>query len=196
MRRVLIFAVMACFFAQLAFADNGEIKIGDRYDVLGPTVLRNGPGEKFEKKINRKATEVLGRKEYLSIDESTTIRVLKVEKGWVEIQVDEPNWLRESHIGWVPVKKIRLGVSIKKVDGWIRHNCLVYRGKNENNPIGTLAKPASVGVADDGSGWLKIIHAPVRTLSKEKYLTQQEIGDDAYIEANNFTTEMPGKWNK
>jgi len=43
---------------------------------------------------------------------------------------------------------------------------------------------------------LKIIHAPVRTLSKEKYLTQQEIGDDAYIEANNFTTEMPGKWNK
>lgn len=196
MRRVLIFAVVACFFARVAFADNGEIKIGERYDILGSTVLRSGPGENFEKKINKKATEMIGKKEYLSIDESTTVRVLKVEKGWAEIQVEEPEWLRESHIGWIRINKIRLGESTKKLEGWIRHKCLVYRGKNENNPIGTLAKPASVGVADDGSGWLKIIHAPVRTLSKEKYLSQEEVGDDAYIKASDFTTEMPGKWNK
>src|SRR3990172_276174 len=198
-RRVLFFAVMAvmaCFIAELEFADNAEIKIGERYDVLGSTVLRSGPGEKFEKKINKKATEMLGKKEYLSIDESTTIRVLKVEKGWAEIQVEEPDWLRESHTGWIPIKEIRLGASAKKLEGWIRYNCLVYKGKSEKKPIGTLAAPASVGVADDGSGWLKIIHAPIRTLSKERYLTNEEIGDEAYIKASNFTTEMPGKWNK
>src|SRR3989337_1241552 len=198
-RRVLFFAVMAvmaCFIAELAFADNAEIKIGERYDVLGSAVLRSGPGEKFDKKINKKATEMLGKKEYLSVDESTTIRVLKIENKWVEIQVEEPNWLSESHIGWIPIKKIRVGASTKKLEGWIKQNCLVYKGKNGNNPIGTLAKPASVGVADDGSGWLKIIHGPVTTLSQDKYLTTNKVGEDAYIESNNFTTDMPAKWNK
>jgi len=82
---------------------------GSKHDIVKSVDLRAGPGENYERKINHKASDILKRIEYLSVDRSTTVQVIATKGDWAEIQVIEPSWLSESHRGWIPLKAIKPG---------------------------------------------------------------------------------------
>lgn len=71
------------------------------YDVIKETNLYAEPTEKSVKLINQKATKRLGSVYYLSIDKSCKVKILESSNNWSKIQVVEPDWLADSHIGWV-----------------------------------------------------------------------------------------------
>jgi sRNA-binding carbon storage regulator CsrA len=111
------------------------------------------------KKVNQKASDILKAIHYMSVDSSVTIRVLDVKSEWVEIQIIEPEHLSATHRGWIPKSSVQGGQSSAKVDGWIRHTAQRLPWANGGADLaGYLSPPASVGVADDGSGWLRLIH--------------------------------------
>lgn len=64
--------------------------------------IRKGPGLKFEKLINEKATETIGETQYCEVDFSTKVVILEKKKGWVKIKVVDPDWLSDTYIGWIP----------------------------------------------------------------------------------------------
>lgn len=66
--------------------------------------IRTAPDEKSKKIINQKATEAFGKTQYCELDFSTKVEVLETKDKWSKIKVVEPNWLSESHIGWIPSK--------------------------------------------------------------------------------------------
>lgn len=68
--------------------------------VIEDTELFDGPNS-TTKLVNHKATEMIGETQFLSIDESCTVRILDEKDGWYKIQVVTPDWLSQSHIGWV-----------------------------------------------------------------------------------------------
>ena len=57
--------------------------------------------------MNEKATAALGSTQYLTIDNSTTVKEECNESGWSNVGVTDPEWLKDSHIGWVPSKTLR-----------------------------------------------------------------------------------------
>ncbi|MDQ6479997.1 SH3 domain-containing protein [Dyadobacter sp. LHD-138] len=66
--------------------------------------LRKEPSLKGQKIVNQKATEALRETHYISVDKSVKVKILEKEKGWVKIQVMEPDWLQYTHIGWIEDK--------------------------------------------------------------------------------------------
>jgi hypothetical protein len=64
--------------------------------------IRNGPGLNFDKLINEKATETLGKPHYRQVDFSTKVELLETKNKWSKIRVVEPEWLSATHIGWIP----------------------------------------------------------------------------------------------
>jgi hypothetical protein len=156
-----------------------------------------GPGENYAKKINQKASDVLKTIQYMSVDTSVTVNLLQMKDQWAEVQITQPDWLAPTHRGWIPKDRIHGGASSAKLDGWIRHTCRVYKGKSSaSKVVGVLAPPASVGVADDGSGWLRLIHGPIKVEGTDRFLDNPDFDSGLYIEAANFTTTIPGKWGK
>jgi len=73
--------------------------------VLGLTedeiYLVNEPNDKANKIINQKATAVLGTTEYISVDTSCKVEIIEMVGDWVKVQVVDPEWLKDSHIGWM-----------------------------------------------------------------------------------------------
>jgi len=168
----------------------------EEFDIVRSCELRSGPGNEYERKINQKASDRLGELHYLSVDTSVTVKILQTQGDWAEIQVTQPDFLRDSHRGWVPRDVIKGGAATKKLDGWIRHTCRVYPTPDKSTkPVGYLSPPCSVGVADDGSGWLRLLHGPVKSETTDEFL---DISFDPglYIEKSNFTTELPANWDR
>lgn len=85
-----------------------SVRTGQTLRVTGSNIyVRAGPGEKFDKIINQKATSILKRTEYITIDNSVKVNEECTQSGWSKISVIELDWLRESHKGWVPSKALR-----------------------------------------------------------------------------------------
>ncbi len=83
-------------------------KSGQTLKVNGSdVVLRAGPSTKNEKLINQKATQILKTTQYLTIDNTVTVVEECNQAGWSRVRVTEPDWLRASHIGWVPSTALR-----------------------------------------------------------------------------------------
>lgn len=83
-------------------------KTGQIYKVNGSGInLMSAPGSSGKKLVNEKATAVLGSTQYLTIDNSTTVKEECNEAGWSKVGVTDPDWLKDSHIGWVPSKALR-----------------------------------------------------------------------------------------
>lgn len=174
-----------------------KITVGSRYDLTGEAELRVGPSQNDQRIVNQKASDLLNEIHYISVDSSTTVKVTEINGAWVKIEVVEPEYLAATHIGWIPLKTIKLGNASHKKEGWMRHTALVYASKDpKSKPIGYLAQPASVGVAADGSGWLRLIHGPVRDLNTKKFLTLEATPKQIFIEEKNFTDVIPAKWQK
>lgn len=166
------------------------------FDIIRSTQLRSGPGLEHDLKINHKASDKLGKIEYLSIDTSTTVRILQSQGDWIEIQVTQPDFLRNSHQGWVPKEVIKNGQSTDKLNGWIRSTCRVYLSPNpSSSSIGYLSPPSAVSVADDGSGWLRLLHGPIKDETTNKFI-DTKFDSGLYIEKSKFTTELPAKWKR
>jgi hypothetical protein len=85
--------------------DQKEDKIA--FDIEGEDIIiRSGAGNQFDKVVNAKATEALGKTEYCQVDYTTKVKILEESGEWTKIQVIEPEWLSSSHIGWIPTKNI------------------------------------------------------------------------------------------
>lgn len=96
----------------------GHLAIGPkRMGVTGTDInVRKGPGTEFEKVVNKKASDVLGRTHYVKIDAGVTLIEFCQDGDWSYIEVDEPDWLRKSHIGWVHGKfLVSLDISSGKI---------------------------------------------------------------------------------
>lgn len=86
---------------------------GKKYNVIGSAInVRNGPGESFDKIINKKATSILKTTQYISIDDTTTVFEECTKGGWSWIRVIEPDWLQDSYKGWVATKFLAKGQDI------------------------------------------------------------------------------------
>lgn len=70
-------------------------------------VLRAGPSTTTEKLVNEKASAILHSTEYLTIDKSVTVREECTQGGWSRVRVTDPDWLRDSHFGWVASTALR-----------------------------------------------------------------------------------------
>lgn len=83
------------------------IKSPEIYGIKGENiVIRNGPGENYEKLINEKASEALGKTDYITVDYSVKIIIQETNGDWSKIKVVDPDWLSNTHIGWIPTKCI------------------------------------------------------------------------------------------
>lgn len=165
------------------------------FDVVQTSVLRTGPSDTSDRKVNEKATRMLGETHYLQVDPSVTVEVLQRENGWAEIRVLQPQHLRVTHRGWIPESVLSGGSATNKRDGWIRRRCNVYDDSNSSALIvGYLEPPSSVGVADDGSEWLRLIHGPILSGSESDFLESPDFDSGLYIEAKAFTTTLPANW--
>ena len=83
-------------------------KTGQTLRVSGSDIpIRSGPTTKSDKIINQKATEIFRKTHYATIDNTVVVFEECTQAGWSKISVSEPEWLRESHRGWVPSKFLR-----------------------------------------------------------------------------------------
>lgn len=64
--------------------------------------IRTGPGKKYPKLINQKASDALHEKQYCTVDQSVKVEILDEKSVWTKIRVVQPDWLRDTHIGWIP----------------------------------------------------------------------------------------------
>ncbi|AOM79506.1 hypothetical protein [Pedobacter steynii] len=68
--------------------------------------IRKGPGLKYGKVVNEKATQIIGETQYCEVGFSTKVVTLEREEEWTKIKVVDPEWLSDTYIGWVPSKVI------------------------------------------------------------------------------------------
>lgn len=85
----------------------GSVYTGAQFYVIGTGhELRDGPGKNYKKIVNEKATSMSTKTQYVSIDDSTTVYEECTNEGWSWVRVIKPDWLQESHRGWVETKYI------------------------------------------------------------------------------------------
>lgn len=80
------------------------------FNVIEKSFIYSEPKQGAVKLINQKATKALGETQYLEIDRSCKVIILEELEEWAKIQVVDPTWLKDSHIGWVKKDCIKLVV--------------------------------------------------------------------------------------
>ncbi|GAA6153888.1 hypothetical protein NBRC116587_33100 [Pseudoteredinibacter isoporae] len=87
--------------------ENGAQLTGKRYTPIGTGIsMRGGPGIKFKKLINKKATKVLKKTKYLSVDDTTLVYEECTQGNWSWVRVISPKFLSKSHRGWIESKHL------------------------------------------------------------------------------------------
>lgn len=66
--------------------------------------LRTTPEENGKKLVNEKATQAFGETHFCQVYYSTKVEVLETKNDWSKIKVVEPDWLSETHVGWIQSK--------------------------------------------------------------------------------------------
>ncbi len=86
----------------------GAEATGVEYGITGSSInVRKGPGTNYEKIVNQKATSALGKTYYVQIDHTVTVLEVCRKGDWSFIEVVNPDWLRDSHRGWVASRFLR-----------------------------------------------------------------------------------------
>ncbi|MCF3628211.1 SH3 domain-containing protein [Thalassospiraceae bacterium LMO-SO8] len=81
---------------------------GVEYGITGSGInIREGPGTSYDKVINKKATQTLGKTHYVQVDYTVTVLEVCQKGGWSYVEVVKPDWLKESHRGWVASRFLR-----------------------------------------------------------------------------------------
>ncbi|UIF87991.1 hypothetical protein [Cupriavidus sp. UYPR2.512] len=117
------FAFAACLLSMDAWAAaevvgcrSGIAEPIKSYRVTGSEVfLRATPSPNGKKLINEKTSSILKTTWYMSIDRSTVVTEYCWQNGWSRVRVTTPDWLSDTHIGWVP--SIALRERIRDVNG-------------------------------------------------------------------------------
>lgn len=93
--------------------DSSTVITGNKYNVIGSDIsVRSGAGKSFDKVVNQKATSIIGSTQYITIEDSTTVFEECTKDGWSWIRVIEPDYLQNSHRGWVQEKVLDKGQDI------------------------------------------------------------------------------------
>ena len=97
-----------------AFGENSQscgsesVKTGKNYKVSGVDIeVRSGPDIGSSKIVNQKASRILKSTHYISIDSSVTVFEECSQGEWSRIRVTTPDYLRQSHRGWIPSNVLR-----------------------------------------------------------------------------------------
>lgn len=99
---------------------DGALITGSQYNVIGTGInVRKGPGTNFDKIVNQKATDILKSTQYISIDDTTVVFEECINGEWSWVRVVQPDWLQDSHRGWVLSKFLDKGQDIG-ADPYIR----------------------------------------------------------------------------
>jgi hypothetical protein len=107
----------------------------DIFGIEGENIpVRVGPGKKFDKKINEKATKSLGTAQYCEVDYSVKVKVLEVKGDWSKIEIIEPDWLKDTHTGWIPSKDIKTGKE-KVIDFKLKESDYEILRTNHNSNV-------------------------------------------------------------
>lgn len=94
-------------------ACSGHTATGSKLNVLGDKInVRSGPGTNHPKVVNQKATRILGKTHHITIDSSTVVYEECVSGEWSWVRVLEPDWLRDSHRGWVASRFLDKGQEV------------------------------------------------------------------------------------
>jgi len=81
---------------------------GFKYGITGSSVnVRNGPSINNQKIINQKSTKIFGETHYIHVDNTVTVLEKCRKEGWSLIEVVKPDWLNDSHRGWILSKFLR-----------------------------------------------------------------------------------------
>lgn len=81
---------------------------GVEYGVAGTRInVRKGPGISHERIVDRNAARTPGETRYVQIDDRVTVLEACRKGDWSFIQVVEPEWLSDSHQGWVASRFLR-----------------------------------------------------------------------------------------
>lgn len=100
----LLMLVPIC--AEAASCEKGDAT-GKEYRVRGSGIaVYKAPSTKAEKVLNQKATSILGSTQYVTIDSSTKVNEECRFESWSKVRVVDPDWLRDSHYGWVESKHL------------------------------------------------------------------------------------------
>ena len=90
------------------------------YKLIGEEIsIRVGPGEEYDKLINKKATEKFGETMYCHADYSFLVEIIEEKEGWTKIRTIKPKHLSKTYNGWIPtssIKKENKPEQIKKLD--------------------------------------------------------------------------------
>ncbi|PQA90790.1 hypothetical protein B0A69_18805 [Chryseobacterium shigense] len=77
------------------------------YEIKGENIfLRDGPGKKYNKLINQKATDIIGETQYMQVDYTCTISIEQEKNNWAKVRIVEPSHLSATHYGWIPLQNI------------------------------------------------------------------------------------------
>jgi hypothetical protein len=124
-KKIVLFFILFCFVSTLVFASSIQ-QCGSDSEISGLVLkvagnsinVRVGPGMEFERVINKKASKILKKTQYVSIDESVTVIEECRKKGWSKIRVIDPDYLSESHRGWVATKFLIKPKNIEYKGNW------------------------------------------------------------------------------
>lgn len=87
---------------------SSSTKTGKTYKVNGSDInVRSGPGTNYDKIINQKASSILKKNIYVTIDNTVTVFEECTQGEWSKVKVTDPDWLSKSHRGWVLSKFLR-----------------------------------------------------------------------------------------
>lgn len=85
-----------------------NLTVGKIYAIDGAEIIiREGPSEEFKGVINQKASNLLNKTIFANVDHSTKVKVIEMNNKWSKITVVEPDWLTDTHIGWIENKYIQ-----------------------------------------------------------------------------------------
>lgn len=111
---VIVFLCIEAIAVSAESCGSGSTSSGRQLRIKGAdVVLRSAPNAKGERLINQKATQILKAKQYLTIDHTVTVIEECTQGEWARVRVKEPEWLRDTHVGWVQSRSLR----VQKKDG-------------------------------------------------------------------------------
>ena len=193
--------------------DEGGVHTGAQFEVIGSDhELRNGPGKKYDRIINATATSISTKTQYVSIDDSTTIYEECTSQGWSWIRVIKPDWLQDSHRGWVETKYIDKGPSsesgnknVEKIPSYVldiytskKYPKTVAKFKPRLKEIESLRKKAAVMAIQSGK-CPRITAAEVdndSTLKNLRFYVDCEGASRLYLTESEIVKDSPVRTQK
>lgn len=87
--------------ADAVVCENDDIT-GNVHAVNGSIInIRQGPGREFDRVVDEDASDKKGSTQYAKVSKGHIVRVNCQKGQWSQINVLSPDWLRQSHRGWV-----------------------------------------------------------------------------------------------